>query len=120
MSSNNNEIFDHQDWKTIIMNSSLKKKDKGPIVTVTKSKNTNFDKNAIQIEKKVENDDLKHIKVADDLRIKIIQSRNSKNLTQKQLANSVNLPLNIISEIESGKAIYNHQNINKIKRFLKI
>ena len=119
MSSNNNDLFDHQDWKTIIMNSSIKK-DKGPIVSVTKSKNSNFDQNAIKLEKKVENDELKHSKVPDDLRIKIIQIRNSKKLTQKQLANGVNLPLNIISEIESGKAIYNHQHINKIKRYLKI
>ena len=117
--SNNNEIFDHQDWKTIIMNSSLKKRDKGPIVTVTKSKQTSINQTAIKLEKKVDNDELKHAKVPDELRIKIIQNRNSKKITQKQLANGVNLPLNTIAEIESGKAIYNHQHINKIKRYLK-
>ena len=52
--------------------------------------------------------------------MKIIQGRNAKNFTQKQLANSINLPLQVVSEIESGKAIYNHQHINKIKRYLKI
>ena len=119
MESNDN-LFDHQDWKTIIVKSSLKKKDKVPTVKVTKNKKTNINQKAIKLEKKVENDYLKHAKVPDELRIKIIQNRNSKKLTQKQLANNVNLPLNIISEIESGKAIYNHQHINKIKRYLQI
>ena len=43
----------------------------------------------------------------------------SKTYT-KQLAQKCNLPLQIINEIETGKAIYNHQHINKIKRVLKI
>jgi ribosome-binding protein aMBF1 (putative translation factor) len=118
MSQSNENLFDHQDWKTIIMKSSVKK-EKQPIVKVTKNKRTNINNNNIKIEKKVENDDLKHAKVPDDLRIKIIQTRNSKKITQKQLANNVNLSLNIISEIETGKAIYNHQHINKIKRYLQ-
>ena len=48
------------------------------------------------------------------------KARCNQSLTQKQLAQKVNLSLQIISNIESGKAIYNHQHINKLKRFLKI
>lgn len=110
--------FDHQDWKTIIVKSKLGvNKQPEKKVTVKKNKNNS---NILSIEKKVEKDELKHKKIPDDLKIKIIQTRNSKKYTQKQLANMCNLPLNIINDIESGKAIYNHQHINKIKRTLKI
>lgn len=110
--------FDHQDWKTIIVKSKLGT-NKQPEKKVTVKKKPN-NSNIINIEKKADNDDLKHKKIPDELRIKIIQARNSKKYTQKQLAIMCNLPLNIINDIESGKAIYNHQHINKIKRTLKI
>ena len=49
-----------------------------------------------------------------------MKQRNLKKWTQKELANKINLSIQIINEIESGKAIYNHVHINKIKRILKI
>ena len=39
-----------------------------------------------------------------------MKGRVSKSLTQKQLANAINLPIQVISDIESGKAIYNDKN----------
>ena len=109
------KILDHQDWSTIIIN----KKNKD----TNKEKSTRISDEAQKqnkIEKKVEEGDLKHKKIDNDLRVKIIQIRNSKGLNQKQLANKVNFPVSVISDIESGKAIYNDKQINKIKRFLKI
>jgi len=49
-----------------------------------------------------------------------MKARTAKSLTQKQLASSINLSLQIISDIESGKALYNPQHISKIKRYLKL
>ena len=109
------KILDHQDWSTIIIN----KKNKD----TNKEKSTRISDEAQKqnmIEKKVDEGDLKHKKIENDLRVKIIQTRNSKGLNQKQLANKVNFPVSVISDIESGKAIYNDKQINKIKRFLKI
>ena len=105
-------LLDHQDWKQVVVG---KKKSKSP-----KKKNKNPDTNLLKLEKKAENDELKHDKITKELRTKIQQGRASKGLTQKQLANNVNLPLQKITEIENGKAIYNHKDINRIKRYLKI
>ena len=75
---------------------------------------------AKSIEKKADEGNLKHKHITKELRLQIQQARNSKGLTQKQLANNCQLTQQIINDIESGKAIYNHQHINKIKRYLKI
>ena len=66
------------------------------------------------MKKKAEEDNLHHKQLTIELRQSIQKARCSKSLTQKQLANNINLPLQIISDIESGKAIYNAQHINKI------
>lgn len=115
---NQEYILDHQDWKQVIINTQNKSKQSN-YKTNVKKLDSNTQK-LMKIEKKADNDELKHDKISNKLRIQIIQARNSKNLTQKQLANSINMPLQKISDIESGKAIYNAKDINKIKRHLKI
>ena len=74
----------------------------------------------ISIENKANNDELKHKQLSTDLRMSIQKARCSAGLTQKELAQKINVSHQIISDIESGKAIYNEQHINKLKRFLKI
>lgn len=44
--------------------------------------------------------------------------RNKCKLTQKELANALNIPNNIINDIESGKYIQNKGLINRINKFL--
>lgn len=115
------EHLDHQDWKNIIVRTKHKglptdeKKTK-----VVKNKSSEKNKVDIKLEKKVDEGDMKHKIVSLKLRQEIQKRRTSQNLTQKDLATRINLPVTIINEIESGKAIYNHQHMNKIKRFLKI
>ena len=106
--------LDHQDWKTITVN-----KNKNKNTESVPKKSSNLSKEKV-LEKKVEEDNLKHKKISPELKQKIIQTRCSSSLTQKQLAQKCNLPLQIINDIETGKAIYNHVHINKIKRILKI
>ena len=119
MESKNPEyILDHQDWKQVIINTQNKSKQTNNKTNVKKLDNNT--QKLMKIEKKADNDELKHERISNKLRTQIIQVRNSKNLTQKQLANSINMPLQKISDIESGKAIYNAKDINKIKRYLKI
>ena len=108
--------LEHQDWTTIKVN---KKKNNTEVKESTNKKKP-VDLKAKKIEKKVEEDDLKHKKITPELKQQIIQSRCANSLTQKQLAQKCNFPLQIINDIETGKAIYNHVHINKIKRVLKI
>ena len=109
-------LLDHQDWKQVVIGQK-KSKTKSP---KTKREKNPENRKLLKLEKKAENDELKHDKVTKELRTKIQQGRASKGLTQKQLANNVNLPLQKITESENGKAIYNHKDINRIKRYLKI
>ena len=106
--------LDHQDWKTIII-----KKPKENVKNSTKKINNDAQKK-ISVEKKAEEGDLKQKKITLELRQDIMKARTAKSLTQKQLASYINLPLQIISDIESGKALYNPQHISKIKRYLKL
>tara|TARA_A100001015_G_scaffold103026_1_gene114365 strand:- start:668 stop:1024 length:357 start_codon:yes stop_codon:yes gene_type:complete len=110
-----NEL-EHQDWKTI----KVHKKKTNTEVKESNGKKKPVDLKAKKIEKKVEEDDLKHKKITPELKQQIIQSRCALSLTQKQLAQKCNFSLQIINDIETGKAIYNHVQINKIKRVLKI
>jgi len=105
--------FYHQDWKTIVV-----KKNTNKNIESTKKKLNNTTLKKISIENKADNDDLKHKQISLDMRKNIQKARCDKNMTQKELANRVNLSVQIISDIESGKAIYNEQHINKLKRFL--
>ena len=106
----------HQDWTTVTLNSkkTREKQDK------TSTKLSQAQQRDNKLMKKADNDELKHDKVPQDLRTKIIQTRASLKWKQKDLAQKCNFPVTIINDIESGKAIYNPQHINKIKRVLKL
>ena len=109
------EHLDHQDWKTIKVNKDPKEN----IEKKKKKVNSNI-QNIKKIEKKAEEDNLKHIKITNELKNNIIKGRIAIGLTQKELSKKCNFPLQIINEIETGKAIYNYNHINKIKRVLKM
>jgi ribosome-binding protein aMBF1 (putative translation factor) len=102
----------HQDWNNVVLH---KKTDTPLCKPISQEQQRD-----IKLLKKVENDELKHDKITIEIRTTIQQYRASQKWTQKDLANRCNLPVTVINEIESGKAIYNAQHINKIKRVLKI
>ena len=107
--------LEHQNWSPQVIR---KKKDN--IDGGSKKKISQSQQRDNKLMKKADNDDLKHDKITLELRVKIQQGRSSQKWTQKDLANRCNLPVTVINEIESGKAIYNPQQINKIMRILKI
>ena len=109
--------LDHQDWNTVTLKSKKTIKQENKQNTKKLSQAQQRDNKLL---KKAENDELKHDKVPQELRTKIIQKRASLKWKQKDLAQKCNFPVTVINEIESGKAIYNPQHINKIKRILKI
>ena len=66
-------------------------------------------------------DKLQHKIYTKEFRTQMVLKRTSVlKMTQKQLANKLNLPEKCIKDIESGVAIYNPVHSNKIKRLLKI
>ena len=114
MDNEDEQLLDHQDWKKIVIKKKYKKK--------RTSNNNNDEKNIVKkIEVKANTDYLKHNEYTKEFRIKMVNNRTSVlNMTQKQLATKLNLTEKIIKDIESGKAIYNIQYYNKIKRLLNI
>ena len=111
--------LDHQDWKQVVINPKKNTSSKQNTSKSTKVLSQTQQRETSLL-KKAENDDLKHTKITNELRTKIIQARASQKWKQKDLAQKCNLPISVINEIESGKAIYNPQHINKIKKILKI
>ena len=109
--------LDHQDWNTVTLKTKKTIKQENKQNTKKLSQAQQRDNKLL---KKAENDELKHDKVPQELRTQIIQTRASLKWKQKDLAQKCNFPVTVISEIESGKAIYNPQHINKIKRILKL
>ncbi len=110
----------HQDWKPIIVRKNKSNNFGGSDSKENKVKISNSQLKAKSIEKKAENDTLKHKKITNELRTNIQKARTSKSLTQKQLAAALRMPVQKIQDIESGKAIYNGNDINKIKNYLKV
>jgi len=96
----------HQDWKTIV----LSKPKIQPKEIVKKPSSLPS-----------ENDEIKSIKyVSKDISQIIINARCAKKMSRKDLAKNMNLKEDIITNIETGKAIYNGDQIARIKKFLGI
>ena len=112
--------MEHQDWNQYIIHC------KNPINVEKDVKNDKKKKNyAPNKDKKLEEkikkgEPLNHKKIDKELSKKIQAARLEKGLTQKQLANRLSLPDKLINNIETGKAIYNGQQLSRINCFLKI
>ena len=101
--------MEHQDWHSII----IKKKTPNKINTGSKKGPSN---SLDQVDK----DEFKLKKVNKDFSSEIKNNRNSKGLTQKELAQKINVKPSVINDYESGKAVPNPSIINKLKRILAI
>uniref|UniRef100_A0A6C0BUV7 HTH cro/C1-type domain-containing protein n=1 Tax=viral metagenome TaxID=1070528 RepID=A0A6C0BUV7_9ZZZZ len=107
----------HQDWNTIYFSAS---KHIGDNKIRENKKTTKIVSKENKMEKKIEEGNLKHDKTPAELGKNIQSKRLSQNMTQKDLAQKLNIPVKMINEIESGKAKHNPQIISKIKRILNI
>lgn len=103
--------MEHQDWKTLYVHKNTKLNNK------KKSNNKKGPSNSLD---KVDKDEFKIKKINQDFSNKIRNNRNSKGLTQKELALKINIKPSVINDYESGKAIPNPAIINKLKRILEI
>lgn len=101
--------------------SSQEYQDWTPVV-IRRSNNINTKKKEEDIYSKVkfETEDVKIKYVPSNISQLIINGRNAKNLTRKQLAMNLNFKEDIIADIENGKAIYNGNIIARIKKYLDV
>jgi len=113
--------MEHQDWNTIsIINPEKQKQKLAKDIIQKKGDTSNND-----FLKKIENDTetFSYTKIPSALIKEIVAARVAKKLTQKDLANKLNMQLNIYTELETGKAIYSgitKQHIQKIERVLGV
>ena len=115
--------MDHQDWKQVILRNPNARKNIEQKKTVVKkpiqhnSNKTNGDMSF----KKLDGNEIEKIASVnkDDVK-KIQQARLALKMSQKDLANKLNVKQTVINELESGKMKKNSQFVNKVKRILKI
>ena len=109
--------MDHQDWETFVVHC----KEPGKKKQTGSSNIQHHDKSRQQkIDDKEKDGDLKHTLIDKSLSLEIQQARLKKGWTQKQLASRISVIPSVINEMETGKYIYNHIYINKVKKILGI
>ena len=99
--------MEHQDWNPVVFKKQVKKKQ------------VNLKSQSVKKLEDDANDDFAHKKITLDLKLAIQQARNSRQMTQKQLANQMNLPVSMIINYENGKAIPNNRFISNLERVLQ-
>ena len=115
--------MDHQDWNPVILKNkkSTKLPKKGTFGAVSYrnavgGKNKN---NATSTSKNVEDDEIPTLKKLDnDFGKRLQQARCEKKMSQKDLAQKINEKQKVVQDYETGKAIPNHNIINKMERIL--
>lgn len=120
--------MEHQNWTPTILHSKnaqshdpFKPKEiDAAKVSVKKSQPNKLPLDNRQVYKIMNSEETKIETVPKDIYMKIQQARTAKKLKQKDLAISLNCDVGTIQNIESGKAIYNKQQIAKIYRALGI
>jgi ribosome-binding protein aMBF1 (putative translation factor) len=115
----------HQDWEPVVFkkkNTEVQKeaqrRQSAQAASATVSKTAN--KPAWKIEKQVDGDGPPVTYVSKDDANKIVQGRVAMKLSQKDLAQRLNMQFKDIQDIENGKAVENKAVLSKIKRFLHI
>lgn len=108
--------MDHQDWNTVV----IKGKGNASSNKGGSTSKTHYEKTKEQ--KLMEDtENLSHKTVSATLAKTIQQARIARGFkTQKDLAQALNVPPNIINQYESGKAIPDNSVMQKLRRILQV
>lgn len=114
----------HQDWSTVVFSTPSKPVRQAPLNSAKNSKThtqhrpqlSEEAKKIISLENETEN--LKHIKVSQELKIAIMQARTSKNMKRSDVAKLLNTNEKQIADYENGKIIPNNQFIARLEKAL--
>jgi ribosome-binding protein aMBF1 (putative translation factor) len=105
--------MNHQDWNSVNAGNNILKKGEKDIVERKKEINP--------IIAKLDVDDIPKLKyVPKDICNLIIQARVAQKLTRDDLAKRLNMKVDVLANIELGKAIYDGKTIANIKKNLNI
>lgn len=105
-------MYEHQDWNTVVFR-NVKQPINQPTKTILKTKDTT------SIKKLDDNPETFDVRRVDkELADAIKNKRCELKMTQVVLAQKVNEKPNVIQEVETMKAVYNHVVINKILKAL--
>lgn len=108
-------MYEHQDWNTITFRT---KNNKQPTETQVKNKHI-YSENPVNVKKLDDNPEIFALKKVDrELAEAIKNKRCELKLTQAMLAQRINEKPNVIQEVETMKAVYNHVIVNKILKVL--
>jgi len=107
-----------QDHTQISFGSAPKKSGGGGTPRQSSSQVMSSGKTAAALDNDTET--LSHAKVPTDLKLALQKGRAAKGLTQKQLAQQLQMDSKLINEYESGKAIPNNGVIAKMERALGV
>lgn len=125
----------HQDWKTLVIHGKQApcqqvrsrndvdrfKRSGGETETIKKYQaGKNVQRKKVINTKKLEDEETPLKFVSKEMGDKISRARQELNLTRKDLGVMINEKENVITDWETGKALYNPQLLVKIQRALKI
>lgn len=107
--------MDHQDFTSITIGNSKLQNAKLPKKIIPKNI---VDQHAIKIENETENFSIKKIPTA--LSKEITIARNTKKMTQKDVAVKLNVITSVYVELENGKAVYHGKTKQLIQKLAKL
>ena len=107
--------MEHQDWNTLYLNVDKKMKEKDK----DKEKKISHGNKELKIEKQIEEGKMIHKKMDINFGKELQKYRLSKNMTQKDIAQKLNISFKDINDIENGKMKHNGPLMGKIKRMMK-
>lgn len=122
-------MYEHQDWNPVVLRvkqqgngkdvKSIRQAQQNGIQIETISKKPNSIEQAVNIKKLEDNSEVfQHKKIDKQLADAIRNKRCELKMTQAVLAQRINEKPNVIQEVETMKAVYNHIIINKILKAL--
>jgi ribosome-binding protein aMBF1 (putative translation factor) len=116
--------MDHQQWDPVILKKTNPNATK--VTTTVPKQHINKAQSAIKTEKIYDPNnpdaepEIKPVMIDSEFGKQIATARCAKNMTQKQLAAAINLPVNVINEYERGQGVRNGTYVSKIKSYLGI
>jgi putative transcription factor len=108
----------HQDLKVVFLRKSgkeLQKNKRGKTISVLKNTSTKLKKS---LDENLDSFTTETVSYA--LKMQIQKARVSAKLSQKEIAQKINVTEKIIQSYENGTAIPNHQVLQKLRRILKV
>ncbi len=119
-----NYLMDHQQWDPVILKKTNPNASK--VTTTVPKQHINKAQSAIKTEKIYDPNnpdaepEIKPVMIDSEFGKQIAAARCARNMTQKQLAAAINLPVNVINEYERGQGVRNGAYVSKIKSYLGI